>query len=350
VPKRYDPAMSDEFYTALSTRDTRYEGAFFYGVKTTGVYCRPTCKSRRPLRKNVEFYESQAQARAAGYRSCKRCKPDATPATLDERFLQVCRAIESAEETPTLRELAELVKMSETHLQRSFKAAVGISPREYATMVRDERLRSGLRSGASVTAAIYEAGFGSSSQAYGEQRLGMTLSEFRSGGKTASITFAIVESALGKVLVAATARGVCRVDVDDSTRALERRLHEEFPQAEIVREDDRLASTTSLIVDYLAGTKGWPQLPVDIRATAFQSRVWEALRALRPGTTTTYSELARALGDPKAARAVARACASNPVALLIPCHRVLAKSGELAGYRWGVERKRQLLELEREQV
>lgn len=342
--------MSDDFYTALCARDARFEGRFCYGVKTTGVYCRPTCKSRRPLRKNVEFYESTAAARAAGYRPCKRCRPDASPATFDQRFLRVCRAIEAAEETPTLRELASLVAMSESHLQRAFKAAVGVSPREYAAMVRDDRLRSGLRTGASVTSAIFDAGFGSSSQAYGERRLGMTPSEFRSGGKTATITCAIVESALGRVLVAATPRGVCRVDLDDDASALEQRLRAEFPRATIERADDRLASTTSLIVDYLSGTKAWPNLPVDIRATAFQSRVWEALRALHPGSTTTYSELADALGDPKAARAVARACASNPVALLIPCHRVLAKSGELAGYRWGLERKRRLLALERGQV
>lgn len=350
APERYDDVMSEEYYAALCSRDGRYDGVFYYGVRTTGVYCRPVCKSRRPLPHNVEFFTDPGAARAAGYRACKRCRPDRETAGIDERFVRVCRAIEEAEEAPRLAALAQLVGMSPAHLQRAFKAAVGVSPRTYAAHVRERRFRTGLRRGASVTSALYDAGFGSASQLYGSQRLGMSPSAFRRGAAATRIAYAIVPTALGEVLVAATPRGVCRVDLDAEAATLERRLREEYPKAELVRADEGLASTTSLLVAYLAGAQPWPRLPLDVRATAFQSRVWDALRALEPGTTTSYGELARALGDPNAVRAVARACASNPVALLIPCHRVLGKSGASTGYRWGLERKRKLLALERDAV
>lgn len=321
----------------------------FYGVKTTGIYCREGCKSRRPLPKNVEHFATAGHARAAGYRACKRCKPDAAEAAIDERFLRVCRAIEAAEKTPTLRALAALVGLSETHLQRRFKEAVGVSPRAYAAMVRDRRLRSGLQSGRTVTDAVYDAGFTSASQVYAQagSTLGMTPGQFRGGGEDADIVFAIVHSALGEVLVAATERGICRVDIDAARDLLERRLREEFPKARLRREDGELESTTSLIVDYISGKSDWPRLPVDVRATAFQSRVWEALRAIAPGKTMTYAALASAIGSPQAARAVARACASNPIALLIPCHRIVPSAGGVGGYRWDPARKRRLLVLER---
>ncbi|HXP94709.1 MAG TPA: methylated-DNA--[protein]-cysteine S-methyltransferase [Candidatus Binatia bacterium] len=321
----------------------------YYAVKTTGIYCRSGCKSRAPLPKNVEPFETPQAARAAGYRACKRCRPDDVRPEIDERFLAIARAIEAAEEPPTLRELSALVHMSEAHLQRSFKKAVGVSPRAYAAMVRNNRLRSGLRNGRSVTDAAYEAGFTSASQVYEgpAQRLGMRPSQFRAGGENAEIVYAIVPSALGEVLVAATERGICRVDIDADRDVLERRLRTEFPKARLRREDDRLESTTSLIVNYLAGEGSWPYLPIDVRATAFQMRVWEALRAIVPGKTLTYTELASAIGSPRAARAVARACATNPIALLVPCHRIVPSAGGVGSYRWDTTRKRRLLELER---
>ena len=340
---------TQDFYEALVRRDGKYDGVVYYGVRTTGVYCRPTCKSRTPLRKNVEFFDSTADAERASYRACKRCKPDSVQPEVDERLVRVCREIESAEEAPLLRDLAKLVHMSEFHLQRRFKAARGVSPRQYADMVKRSRLRTALQNGQSVTAAIYDAGFASASQAYDASRrsLGMTPSQFRDGGKNTTVTFAIVGSPLGRILVAATSRGICRVDIGDDDRELERRLRAEYPKASVRREDDTLESTVSLIVDYLSGTAPWPHLPIDVRATAFQSRVWEALRSIAPGSTMTYSQLAEAIGSPHAARAVARACASNPVALLIPCHRIVPQGGGVGGYRWNPARKERLLELER---
>ncbi|HEV3153759.1 MAG TPA: bifunctional DNA-binding transcriptional regulator/O6-methylguanine-DNA methyltransferase Ada [Candidatus Baltobacteraceae bacterium] len=340
---------ANEYYQAILDRDARYEDRFYYGVKTTGVFCRPTCASRTPLRRNVEFFTTPQAAHRASYRACKRCKPDEARVALDERFVRVCRAIEAAEEAPALGELAAIAGMSPFHLQRRFKAAVGVSPRQYAEMVKHRRLRDTLKSGDSVTNAIYDAGFGSPSQAYtaARSRLGMTPSQYREGGKHASIVYAVVASPLGRVLLAATERGICRVDIDENDAVLERRLRSEFPKAQIAREDDSLESSASLIVDYLSGTGPWPLLPLDVRATAFQTRVWEALLAIAPGSTVTYTELAQAIGEPRAARAVAQACASNPAALLIPCHRIVPRAGGVGGYRWDAERKRRLLELER---
>ena len=339
----------DEFYDALRARDPRYAQRFFYGVKTTGVFCKPTCASRAPLRKNVEFFDSPQAAQSASYRACKRCKPDQAAPRVDERLLNVCRAIEEAEESPSLAQLAQVAGLSPFHLQRRFKAALGVSPRQYAATVKRDRLRAALKTTSSVTGAIYEAGFGSASQAYsnGGSALGMRPAVFRDGAQGASIVYAIVGSPIGRILMAATPRGFCRVDIAQSDAELERRLRAEFPKANIRREDDTLQSSASLLVAYLSGAAPWPALPVDVRATAFQSRVWEALRRIAPGSTTTYAELARIIGSPSAARAVARACASNQAALLIPCHRVVPQSGGVGGYRWNPQRKRRLLELER---
>lgn len=338
----------EEFYAAVIGRDPSYEGRFVYAVRTTGVYCRPGCKSRSPLRANVEFFPAPARAREAGYRACLRCIPD-TSRTADERIVRACKYIEASTNAPTLRELGKLVAMSESHFQRAFSAQMGVSPRQYARVVRETRLRAALESNASITHAIYDAGYGSASHAYGNVRssLGMSISEFRAGGRDATIAFAIVNSRMGLVLVAATARGVCRVDMSEDASDLELRLRQAFPNAAIGRADDGLETTASLIVRYLAGETAWPMLPVDVRASAFQARVWSALRDVAPGTTMSYSELARAIGSPSSARAVARACASNPVALLIPCHRIVPSSGGTGGYRWDPERKKRLLELER---
>ncbi len=342
--------MNSSYYDALSQRDPAFDGVFYYAVTTTGVYCRPTCKSRRPLERNVRFFTDTAAARAAGFRPCKRCHPDdgsydAQPAWLE----QACRLLDEAEEPPTLDELAARVGVSRAHLQRTFTKAIGVSPKRYAATLREQRLRTALRSGATVSAATYESGFGSSSRVYesAAATIGMTPARYRRGASGTTVFFGIVKSALGSVIVAATERGICHVALGDDEAALERDLRASFPQATLERAGDRVESATSALVRYLAAGGPWPQLPLDVRATAFQARVWEALTHIAPGATTTYGELARALGDPNATRAVARACATNPVALLIPCHRVIAKDGDMRGYRWGVERKSRLLDIER---
>jgi AraC family transcriptional regulator of adaptative response/methylated-DNA-[protein]-cysteine methyltransferase len=345
------PAPQTALYDALCRRDPAFEGRFFYAVRTTGVYCRPTCTSRRPRAENVEFFESGEAARAAGYRACKRCRPDeATSDAARSRMLAVCAILDAAESPPSLAELGRRVGLSPSHLQRTFTRVVGVSPKAYAEGVRDRRLRDGLRESANVTSAVYDAGYGSHAAGYADAtaRLGTTPGNFRAGGVGLTIGFGIFESALGRVLVATTPRGICAVRLGGDDVALERELRSEFPRATIERADDDVASAASAIVAYLAGTGPWPTLPLDVRATAFQARVWDALRKIAPGTTATYGELARALGDENASRAVARACATNPVALLVPCHRVVPKAGGVGGYRWGVERKGALLRVERE--
>jgi AraC family transcriptional regulator of adaptative response/methylated-DNA-[protein]-cysteine methyltransferase len=340
--------MNTGYYAALAARDPAFEGVFLYGVRTTGVYCRPTCKSRLPLERNVAFFATGSEARAAGFRPCKRCRPDAS-ASETPWIAQARRLLDTGDDRLTLDKLAAAVGVSRAHLQRAFTRDVGVSPRRYAAAVRQARLRTHLRDGASVTDATYASGFGSASRVYADagSSLGMTPARYGRGAAGTTIHFGIVPSPLGFVIVAATARGVAHVALGDSAATLEAAMRAEFPAATFERADDRVESATSAIVRYLASDGPWPQLPLDVRATAFQARVWEALRGLAPGSTTSYGELARALGDPNATRAVARACASNPVALLIPCHRVLAKDGALTGYRWGIERKAQLLDLER---
>ncbi len=282
----------------------------FYGVRTTGIYCRAGCKSRRPLPQNMVYFATTADARAAGFRACKRCRPD-EDAAIDERIAQACRILDVASEALTLAELGERVGLSPGHLQRRFTAIVGMSPHRYAKLAREER---------------YDLP--------------------RKGGKGLTVTYAIVASTLGRVLVAATQRGICRVDIAEHDRILEQRLREAFPAAQLERSDDGLESATSRIVAYLANEGPWPLLPLDVRATAFQMRVWDALRDIAPGRTMEYGQLARAIGSPSAARAVARAVATNPIALLIPCHRIVPASGGVGGYRWGMKRKERLLQLE----
>jgi AraC family transcriptional regulator of adaptative response/methylated-DNA-[protein]-cysteine methyltransferase len=342
--------MNSSYYGALSQRDPAFEGVFLYAVTTTGVYCRPTCKSRRPLERNVRFYADSAAARAAGFRACKRCRPDDANFDAQPDWLaQACRFLDEAETAPTLDELAAHVGVSRAHLQRSFTRAVGVSPKRYAATLREARLRTSLRSGVTVSEATYASGFGSSSRVYdaAATKIGMTPADYRRGASGLTIAYGITASALGPVLVAATDRGICHVALGDDEAALEGEFRASFPKANLERADDRVESAASALVRYLAREGPWPQLPLDVRATAFQARVWEALTRIAPGTTTTYGDLAAALGDPRATRAVARACATNPVALLIPCHRVIAKNGDTRGYRWGIERKSRLLDIER---
>jgi AraC family transcriptional regulator of adaptative response/methylated-DNA-[protein]-cysteine methyltransferase len=308
--------METTYYDALTRRDPAFEGTFIYAVTTTGVYCRPTCASRRPLERNVRFFTNSEAARAAGFRACKRCRPDhAAGGAQPDWLARACALLETAEAPPTLDALAAEVGVSRAHLQRTFSKAVGVSPHRYAASLRDRRLRSSLRSGSPVSAATYESGFGSSSRLYetAAATIGMTPAQYRRGAAGLTLAFGIVSSALGYVIVALTDRGVAHVALGDDAAELERALRASFPGAVLERADDRAESATSALVRYIAGTGPWPTLPLDVRATAFQ----------------------------------ARACATNPVALLIPCHRVIAKDGDLRGYRWGIERKQRLLERER---
>jgi AraC family transcriptional regulator of adaptative response/methylated-DNA-[protein]-cysteine methyltransferase len=340
--------MLDEqlWWEAVLAKDRRMDGSFFYAVTSTGVYCRPSCPSRRPRRGNVLFFRAAADAEQAGYRPCRRCQPRAEQLTDIKR---ACHYIEEhIDERITLSELASQAGLSPFHLQRKFKAALGLTPREYADACRARLLKERLRAAPSVTAAIYDAGYGSSSRVYERSgALGMTPAEYRKGGVDARIDFTTSASPLGRMLVAATERGVCSIRFGDSDDALEANLRQEFPAARIRRSQSALRKWTGALLHHLRGADVPLKLPLDIRATAFQRKVWDHLRAIPAGATESYSQVAAAVGDPKAARAVARACASNPVAIAIPCHRVIRENGALGGYRWGIERKQALLARER---
>jgi AraC family transcriptional regulator, regulatory protein of adaptative response / methylated-DNA-[protein]-cysteine methyltransferase len=342
-------------WQAVLEHDRRYDGMFVYAVKSTGVYCRPGCPSRRPRREMVEFFEEPRQAELAGFRSCKRCRPTELNGEreLPQVITRVCRFIdEIIDEGPTLDRLAEVAGVSPFHLQRSFKGALGISPRQYAELKRFLRFKSRLQKGDDVTTAMYEAGFNSPSRLYerSTSSLGMTPSVYKAGAPGQQIRYTIADSSLGRVLIAATEKGVCAVRIGDSDRKLEATLHGEFPRAEITRDDNELALFAGEIVNAAEGKGIAREIPLDIQHTAFQWKVWQALRNIALGETCSYQQVAKAIGTPAAVRAVANACASNPVALLIPCHRVVRTNGDLGGYRWGVERKKQLLTKERELV
>ena len=331
--------------------DRRPGRAFVYAVTTTGVYCTPGCASRRPNRINVRFFDTGAQAEQAGFRPCKRCRPD-NDRIVDPRLAAVaeaCRLIETAETPPALDALAAATGYSPFHLQRMFQAMVGVSPKQYGDAVRAERLRRGLRAGGGVADALYGAGYGSPSRVYEKSAalLGMTPASYAAGGRGAVIRFAIADSPLGRVLAAATDKGLCMVALADDDAALEAELRRDFPQARVARDDRDLRPLMEGVLAYLDGGGPADALPLDVRATAFQWRVWQALAAIPAGESRTYGELAAALGNPGAARAVGRACATNPVSLVIPCHRAVGSNGSLTGYRWGTDRKRALLARER---
>lgn len=329
-------------------RDARQDGRFVFAVRTTGVYCRPSCPSRRPRRESVEFFPTPNEAERAGYRACLRCRPT----EISSQALYVARArqiLDNAEGIVTLQQLSKQVRLSPFHLQRLFKRATGLSPREYQAARRMQQVKHGLRQSSDVTTALYDAGFGSSSRLYEKapQHLGMTPGEYKRGGAGAKITFAIVPSPLGRLLVAATERGLCAVRFGESAGDLERDLRTEFHAAELHRDDTAMKCYTDPLLAVIRGEHTTIDLPLDVRATAFQMKVWEKLRQIPLGETRSYSQIAREVGNPAAVRAVARACASNPVALAVPCHRVVRAGGGLAGYRWGIERKKKLLERER---
>ena len=352
APGGRDEAADGIMWRAVVERDAAFDGAFLCAVASTGVYCRPSCPSRRPNRANVTFFATAALAEAAGFRPCRRCRPDGAGAERDPllaKVLRACRHIERQDERiPTLSEIGKLVNMSPAHFQRLFKRVVGVSPKRYADGLRSERFRRLVRNGDRIAPALYEAGYGSSSRLYEKAalRLGMTPGAYGRGGRGEAIRHATVRSALGLLLVAATGRGICSVRLGESEAALAADLREEFGGATLRPADDRLVRWTQALVDYLEGAADWPELPYDVRATAFQLRVWDALCRIPQGATATYGDIARMIGSPRAARAVGNACATNPVALVVPCHRIVPREGGTGEYGWGPERKRRLLALE----
>jgi AraC family transcriptional regulator of adaptative response/methylated-DNA-[protein]-cysteine methyltransferase len=339
------------YWDAVAAHDSRMDGVFLYAVRTTGVYCKPSCPSRRPLAKNVVFFRTREAARRAGFRACKRCKPDAPSTSNPNADLveKVCRYIDAHPDGPaTLEALSRAIGLSPFHLQRTFKALTGITPRAYADSRRLQALKAGLRDGHSVTRSLYDAGYGSSSRLYegASSKLGMTPARYGKQGSGVAIHYAIAKTPIGRMLLAATSQGICSVQFGESEGMLESELRREYPRAEIARSDKGLAKWVRAIQGRIRG-EDRKALPLDIQATAFQRLVWEQLRAIPYGDTRSYSEIAKKIGRPKAARAVARACASNPVAVAIPCHRVVRENGDPGGYRWGMRRKQNLLALEK---
>lgn len=348
--------MNDQqCWNAVETRDAKQDGRFWYGVLTTGVYCRPSCRSRMPLRRNVRFFASTAEAEAAGLRACKRCRPDALAG--DPRVAQMhalCRYIEAhAGESLTLEALGTQANLSPFHLQRQFKAAVGVSPRQYVEACRLRALRGELKAGENVTQAIHDAGFGSSSRLYERvsTRLGMTPRQYRAGGAGIGISYASAPSSLGLVMMGATDRGLCFVQFGASEEQLLTMLREEYPQARLApmpaAMNTEFRRWMKALAAHLAGSPQAPQLPLDLRGTAFQMKVWAYLQQIPGGELRSYSEVAEAIGEPRAVRAVASACARNRVGVLVPCHRVIRGDGGIGGYKWGLERKRALIDAER---
>lgn len=339
---------SDEArWDAFSAADKAADGAFVTAVRTTGIYCRPSCPAKRAKRENVTFYATCAEAQAAGFRPCKRCRPNeaSRDASQTRAVALACRLIEEAETVPSLEDLADAARMSPFHFHRTFKRVTGVTPRAYAGAHRASRLAEGLRAARTVTQAAYDAGYNASSRFYADapERLGMSPSAYRKGGAGAAIRFAVAQSSLGAILVAATAKGVCAIMMGDEPDALVRELQDRFGQAALTGDDPAFAGLVAAVVGLAEAPGVSVELPLDIEGTAFQQRVWEALKKIPAGTTATYKDIAESIGDPKAVRAVAQACGANPVALAIPCHRVVRSDGSLSGYHWGVERKRDLL-------
>src|SRR5271157_445645 len=341
-------------WEAVQMRDERYNGLVYYGVRSTGIYCRPTCRSRRPKREQVEFFPSYEKAEQAGYRPCKRCKPRQTldPDNPVELVTRVCRLIEmNPGETLTLNELARQLAVSPYHLHRLFKSVTGATPHQYAAANRVKEFKSQIKAGNDLVTAMLEAGYSSNSRLYetAAGQLGMTPASYRRGGSGMQINYTIVDSSLGRLLVAATALGICAVSFADEDARLTALIKSEYPAADIQRDDILLKRWVNAILAYLDGSQPHLDLPLDVQATAFQLRVWEELRRIPYGETRTYAQVAHAIGQPSAVRAVGHACATNPAALVTPCHRVVRSDGGLGGYRWGLERKQTLLAREQSQ-
>jgi AraC family transcriptional regulator of adaptative response/methylated-DNA-[protein]-cysteine methyltransferase len=340
----------EQQWQAVVGRDTSRDGEFVFAVGTTGIFCRPSCPARRPRRENVQFFRRPEDAERAGYRACLRCKPKAAGSNPQMAMVRaVCRFIEQHLDEPlTLQQIAEEFRRSPFHLQRTFKGVLGITPKEYADACRLKSLKHNLQAGHSVTRAMYDAGYSSSSRLYERtaSQLGMTPDKYRRGAIAATIRYALSDSPLGRMLIAATEKGICTIQFAKTDEELVQGLMREFPFAQRRREEEGMKEWRVSLLHQMRTGKTSEALPLDIRATAFQRRVWTALQRIPFGETRSYSEVAKAIGKPTAARAVARACATNPVAVAIPCHRVVRESGEMGGYRWGMERKEALLEME----
>jgi AraC family transcriptional regulator, regulatory protein of adaptative response / methylated-DNA-[protein]-cysteine methyltransferase len=355
TPTAAPAAVADlaERWSAVLSRDKQFDGEFVYAVRSTGVYCRPSCPSRPARRENVEFHDTTQRAQAAGFRACKRCQPDG--ASLEHRHNELitaaCRAIEASEAGLALDELAAAAGLSAHHFHRIFKRVTGLTPKAYAKAVQGRRVHDALEGANSVTEAIYDAGFNSSGRFYesSASKLGMAPQQFRSGGVDQQIRYAVEPCALGVIIVAATPRGVCGIEFGDSAHALVERLRQRFPKADFTPGDPSFRAWVGRVLAYIEQPAGVLDLPLDIQGTVFQRRVWQALRDIPCGSTASYAEVAQAIGKPKAVRAVATACASNNVAVAVPCHRVVRSDGSLSGYRWGPERKAELLRRERQE-
>ncbi|MEQ6290185.1 bifunctional DNA-binding transcriptional regulator/O6-methylguanine-DNA methyltransferase Ada [Vogesella sp. GCM10023246] len=339
--------VADPRWQAVLARDVAADDQFVYAVSSTGIFCRPSCPSRHARPEHVRFYPDAAAATQAGYRPCRRCRPEAeSPAQQQAALIaRLCRQIEEAEQAPTLAQLAAAAGMSPYHLQRVFKAATGVSPKAYATASRAARMRQSLQATPSVTEAIYQAGYNASSRFYEQSGalLGMTPSNWRAGGKAQDIRFALAQCTLGAILVAQSARGICAIQLGDDADSLLRELQDRFPAANLIGGDAAFEQLVAQVVGFVEAPQQGLALPLDIRGTAFQQRVWQVLQAIPPGQTLSYSEVAARIGSPRAVRAVAQACAANALAVAIPCHRVVRTDGSLSGYRWGVARKAALL-------
>lgn len=343
-------ATDEDRWQAVLARDPRADGAFYYSVRSTGVYCRPSCSSRRARRENVSFHPTREDAERAGFRPCRRCRPDQPPLAEEHAatVARACRRIEGSAELPSLEALAREAGMSRSHFVRVFKAVAGVTPKAYAAGLRGGRVREQLRRGDSVTDAIYASGFGSSGRFYATsaQMLGMAPSRFRDGGQRERIRFAVGQCSLGAILVAATDVGVCAILLGADPEELLRQLQDDFPRADLVGGDADFERLVARVVGFVEAPAQGLHLPLDLRGTAFQVRVWNALREIPAGATLSYKEIAERIGAPGAARAVARACAANRLAVAIPCHRVVRTDGTSSGYRWGIARRRALLQRE----
>jgi AraC family transcriptional regulator of adaptative response/methylated-DNA-[protein]-cysteine methyltransferase len=344
------PTAADPRWARVLARDHAVDGQFWYSVATTGVYCRPSCPSRTANPKNVTLHDTLVMAKATGFRPCKRCNPDGASLEAQNATLvaKACRLIEQSEEPLSLAELADAVELSPSYFHRMFKAVTGLTPKDYMDAHRAERVREGLAQGQPVTATIYDAGFNSAGRFYEKttDMLGMTPSKYRAGGADEDIRFAVGQSSLGAILVASSVKGVAAILMGDDPEALVRNLQDRFPKARLIGGDADYEQLVARVVGFIEAPKIGLDLPLDVRGTAFQQRVWQALKDIPPGKTVTYAEIARAIGAPKAVRAVAGACASNNIAVAIPCHRVVRNDGSPSGYAWGVERKRALIERE----
>ncbi|GAC1435943.1 MAG: bifunctional DNA-binding transcriptional regulator/O6-methylguanine-DNA methyltransferase Ada [Ktedonobacteraceae bacterium] len=345
--------MNETYWEAVLAKDSHADGQFVYAVRSTGIYCNPSCPSRRPKREHVVFFTLAHAAEEAGFRPCRRCRPGEAHTDTTTLVQSVCRYIEAhSEETLTLAQLGAQAHISPYHLQRLFKGVVGVTPRQYIQTHRMARLKTQIKEGETVTHALYDVGYGSSSRLYEQAptQLGMTPTNYRNGGKGMSIRYTLVDCPLGRLLVATTERGICAVELGDTDATLEAALHKEYPAAHIQHDSTILDQEVQLILRHLNGEQQHLDLPLDIQATAFQCRVWQELRTIPYGETRSYREVAASLGDVNKARAVAEACAANPVALIVPCHRVVREDSSFGGYRWGTERKYHLLTQEGSQM